>query len=699
MANNKLIASDSFLSGSLAPGWASINAGFGTVVAGSPNTVQPTAHATNFYGQIWTGNVFPADQISEVTVNGLTVEVASSLVLRVRDDGGGSHFYQANFNNGTCSIGSQVGATFTTLASGSATLAAGDVVAFSVVGSCLSLYQNGTRLLFYYDTNLTSGSPGFAEHTTTTPAHVQVSSWRGYSIVQQDGVWTKQGIVIPANTADLPVGCANCSQILYEGNAQLLSGTVYKMWFASWSANAIGYAESTDGIAWTRNGSAVLSSVIDPSVIKVGNTYYLYAFASGGGGNGTGNCNVYTSSDGISWTLAASNIAPGTTYFFSVFTVKGGTWYALGGGKLYTSSDGLSWSTSGVRVMPANFGPMCGGWGQANDGTWYVWGQTFNPGSTGNAEGTEIARAKCTDPSGFTTWVLDTHSAHISQMFESLNTFDGQCVPGGIINVGSKTYFYCSESPGDALTPSIYQIGLLTAPTSIQGLVQFPENAASQLASDAFTNGNGPLSGSWTTITGWNGPTIVTGPFVQAPSTAAASGAYYNAATFGANQYSEITIHTLTTSNLALPMCRIDAAYTKGYDVLIQGATGSTATVKARANQTQFGPTVTINLTAGDKIRLQVIDNVDGFPVISIFQNGWCIFQAQDYTKNSLSGFVGFWFFDNIATNGAQVSNWAGGNAAVIPNYPVAGGSTPSPGTIAFGGTADLAILGFKGDF
>src|SRR5215472_13119850 len=101
MANNTLIASDNFVSGSLAAGWTAFATGFGTVVAGSPNVVEPTAGASR-WGQRWTGNNFPTDHISEITINAFTVEAATGLGLYVRNDG--ANYYVANFSNGQVNI-------------------------------------------------------------------------------------------------------------------------------------------------------------------------------------------------------------------------------------------------------------------------------------------------------------------------------------------------------------------------------------------------------------------------------------------------------------------------------------------------------------------------------------------------------------------------------------------------------------------
>jgi hypothetical protein len=670
MANNNLVASDNFASGSLAAGWTSIASGFGTVVAGTPNVVETSAVSASRYGQRWTGNSFPRDQISEITVNLYTVEAGSSIALYTRHNG--TNYYVANFNGTNVTIQNTFGGALVT--GTGLTINPGDVLSFCASGSCLSVYHNSSRVCYYYDTNLTAGAPGFDEISSVAASHMQISSWRGYSTVQQDGIWTKQGIVIPANTADLTSGwgCANPSQIIYEGNAQLLSGNVYKMWFASWGANAVGYAESSDGLNWTRKSTAVSGVTgIDPGVIKNGSTYWMYATTSAT----PGPIAAYTSSDGITWTQQSSNIGVGSAFFFTPVAIVGGTFYAFtspgASNHTWTSTDGTTWTDQGAATGPPGF--MCGGFAQVG-ATYYVWCQTFPPGKT---DGTEIARYKSTSLTG--PWTLDVHSAHVTQPFESVNTFTGQCVPGGIIDIGGTAHLYATECPGDAASPAIYQIGLLTAPSSISGIVLHPEDAAPQVASDGFTYGNGPLpTTNWTTYSGWAGmPQIVSGPFLEAAATGAVYGAYYTGASFNSNQYSEVTIHAINHvggNDFVIPFVRLNPVNGANYNTLITGTTGSTATVIIQANngsvQAQIGPSTTINIAVGDRIRIQAINGSDGFPVVSVFHNNFCILQVEDYSNAmSAGGSPGVIFLANVAIANAQISAWAGGNASVMPTY------------------------------
>src|SRR5271168_4394954 len=112
-------------------------------------------------------------------------------------------------------------------------------------------------------------------------------------------VWANQGTVIPAVGGDAP----EQPNVIFEGNAKILSGNVFKMWFTTGPAGSpigINYAESSDGVTWTRYSSnPVLPSRWGGRVFKNGSTYYLYTST---GIQGTA-IEAYTSPDGITWTL------------------------------------------------------------------------------------------------------------------------------------------------------------------------------------------------------------------------------------------------------------------------------------------------------------------------------------------------------------------------------------------------------------
>jgi len=400
--NNQLLASDNFISGSLAAGWAAMyGLSEGTVISGSPNVVEPGATGAN-YGQIWTGFTWPDDQSSEVTTN--TVKDSGTYtILNVRWQTGSASGYQANLYNGaaylyvvTSGSSVQLGSTVTGL-----TFSAGDVWCLQAAGACISLYQNWNRVAYWYDATYTSGSPGFQQYVTTTTSNTKVLSWRGYSAVQQDGIWQKQGIVIAANATDLTpfgsevFGAFQNTAILYEGNAQLLSGTVYKTWFTSGVDANIYYAESLDGINWTRSLSPVISGWSNPAIIKVGSVYYLYAQVKF-----PGTIYLFTSTDGINWAKYGSPtpmLSEGSAgswdetglFLLVPVAIISGTWYGLYTGAsvsspslysigLATSPDGKAWTKYAGNPVLTN---VTSSQAIVNvNGTWYAWFYSNQPG-------------------------------------------------------------------------------------------------------------------------------------------------------------------------------------------------------------------------------------------------------------------------------------------------------------------------------
>ena len=673
------------------------------VVVGTPNVVESNVISTPS-GVLWTGLAWPRDQISEVTINNLALD-NSTIQLGVRIVAtSGYQGYLLNIGNGTSaqaalfradssSSFTQLGSTVTGL-----TFASGDVWTLQIAGSVISVYQNGNRVMYFADATYTTGSPSFTVNAVTTNLnHAQVSSWRGYNCVQQDGIWQKQGIVIPITSADTNV--YQVTRILYEGNAQILSGTVYKTWFTSDSGtHNIYYAESLDGKTWVRSASPVLLGYLNSSVTKIGTTYYMYAQLNTGGPIA-----LLTSVDfGQTWALQSANVLTvgaagqwddGSIFLLVPVVTTGSTWKALYTGTrgaptnflystgLATSTDnGLTWSKYAGNPVLVNAATT-----QAIvnvGGVYYYWPSSgpTSPRYSGGSSAYAPAETVRYQSADLLTWVGNAHSIHHSQMYESVNETTGGATTTAIIDVGGKAYIYGINSPGDAITPADYQIGLAIAPAPIASIVAHPEDAVQQVASDSFTSGLGNLSANWSTPTGGTKLQIVNGNLVEASVVSTSCSMYYSGAIFGAAQYSEITIAALTaTGQYAEPCVRMQSGVQSDYEVQIQGPTGSLVAgcqVYKRVSgvPTAIGPLASITLIVGDVIRLQVETGSDGFPVLSVFQNGSMILQVQDYSNAFTSGSPGMLVFATTLAD-AQISSWAGGNANVIPAY-LGGGST-----------------------
>jgi predicted GH43/DUF377 family glycosyl hydrolase len=205
-------------------------------------------------------------------------------------------------------------------------------------------------------------APGGNQSTTayaTSPDGLAWTKYAGNPVMTPSVAWEGSG---GANHENSPTA------ILKEDG-------VYKLWYhgISNTTRAIGYAESKDGLAWTKyagnpvltpgpNGAWDADTVCEPRVLRVGAQYYMF-YTHCAGSHGIG---LATSSDGKSWTKYAGNpvltIAAGGAWdnqqvswgdvyydgqrFFMWYpgrknTDTGG--FSLG---LATSTDGKSWTRS-----------------------------------------------------------------------------------------------------------------------------------------------------------------------------------------------------------------------------------------------------------------------------------------------------------------------------------------------------------------
>lgn len=722
MANNTILASDNFASGSLAAGWSL--AGYATamtaITASAPYYAEPVAVNTNFYGQIWTGLTWPNDQTSEVTLGNFdTTHAQCYMWLRQTGTAASPSGYILLLFN-TQAVVYKVTAAATTAISTTTglTFAAGDVWAFSAAGSCLTATQNGNRVACIGDATYTSGTPGFILGIDSLAVtNCQIASWRGYSAVQQDGIWQKQGIVLAPNATDLSGIGAYEGCCIYDGNPQLLAGpNVYKLWFsggASGSYNTF-YAESPDLVNWTRQATAVLSGYVTPGIIKNGSTYYMYCQAQNQ--QGGGNIAYYTSPDGVTWTQQSANVLSlggsgawdaGSIYPLKPVAIINGTWYALYGAcsaaelsagypfkiGLATSTDGAGavWTKYASNPVLKSPNPT----GQAIyifpcvaqvNGTYYIWfvsgpSAPQNTATSRALDPDETVRYSTTD---FVHWAGPVGSIHHSQVFEAVNTpINNTEQVGGngaiaIFNInGNATMLYCL-SQGDGVTPAIAQYAIAVAPAPIAAIVTANEDAVQQTKTDGFTSGVGPLSANWTTLSENNAPKIVSGNLAEPSSTdGGTSAAVFTGASFTTSQYAEITLSALASGGKASPMVLATVGTGTNYHCTLAGAAGSQSfQAQLIRTSTAIGPVLGITPEVGDVIRLSVVQGTSG-PVLSMFQNGAMIFQYVDESASALTtGSPGI-IQSETSGAGSQISLFAAGNANVIPTYGGSGNSGP----------------------
>jgi hypothetical protein len=696
------LASDTFASGSLAAGWGVATGSYASqITSPAPYYAEPpdTSHASD---NIWTGLTWPNDQTSELTIHALTAEAGSHIGLWVRVQSGALSGYELDLCNGTATLNSYTAGTPTSLASASGlTIAAGDVWTLQAAGASLIAYQNGTPIVRYADVTYTSGTPGFRQYSTVNVTHSQVASWRGYSVVQQDGIWQKQGIINPPIAADITAGAGGMGNaaVLFEGNAQILSGTVFKMLVGVGApygnANTI-YAESYDCVNWTRYATPVLTGYAYPFIFKNGSTYYVYVEKTDLSG-----FVLFTSTDLINFSLPIT--LTGLTHVswaFCPVAIISGTWYALAAYavgpydknvlNLYTSSDGAAWTEYGGNPVLVN--PTGGSIFPANSAmakvgsTYYAWMFGNQPGQCINSQSNinpgEGIRYQTTD---FIHWTNPVNSVHHGALYESVNNFNGEVWINGLVSANGQTYLINQSVPSDTATPHVYQISLATSPLSIAQIVAGREDGTTQTASDAFTSGAGNLSANWTTPTGLTKLQIVAGNLCEASATSTVCAQAYTGTTFSNDQYSEITIATL--GQVTFPTVRMQTGAASYYGVAFNGMTAYGAaylTKTVSGSTSQIGPLINITPAVGDVLRLSIVGNV-----ISLYQNGYLIVQYEDFANSLTSGYPGL-AINTASLAGVQVSLWAGGNADAI--YSVSGSAGVAGATVSYSGPTSGSI-------
>lgn len=239
--------------------------------------------------------------------------------------------------------------------------------------------------------------------------------------------WTRAGAAILTATVGWETTAVVEPTIMHEGG-------VWKMWYrGGWSPAGIGYAtctgDPTHAANWTKYaGNPVIGGTAQqPTVIKVGSTYYIYYAVSGGAWK------VATSSDGISWGSASTALA--TTGAISqwansaVWVENGNEWHALLEGfnasnhweiHLLTSSDGITWTQANgsnpltslrIHVNGAYGGPNVSKSGSVYD----VWYHAVN--AAANLP-TDIYHAHSTDLINWTQYTYSPSLVHTGSGFE-----------------------------------------------------------------------------------------------------------------------------------------------------------------------------------------------------------------------------------------------------------------------------------------
>jgi hypothetical protein len=363
----------------------------------------------------------------------------------------------------------------------------------------------------------------FANSTTT---YLQIVSFKTSSSATAN-LWTKRGMAFLPNSSDYATIGDNGTEapnVIYEGNPQILTSQsqVYKMWFQG--GNNTGYAESTDGINWTRKSTNVLTNaILFPRVVKSGSTYYIsgprastYPWTA---------IDIYSSTDGINWSIYQSGTVT-VDGGFSSFThgmiwIEGGTWYMfydeLGSTTyqicLATSSDGHTWAKYGSNPILTQFNPS-GPYVQKVGSTYYLWAESWlNLGIAGVNRGTaDIYRWHSSSLYG--PWTLDGCTFPRTDADEGPDSIgdSGQTSDVCMVTVGNQTLLYYVPVPMQASQTQLNAfIKIASTPNTLAQIVSGAEGVATDtIAVPTSTSAQYVQSNSYysTSTSGPNSPTL-----------------------------------------------------------------------------------------------------------------------------------------------------------------------------------------------
>jgi predicted GH43/DUF377 family glycosyl hydrolase len=261
--------------------------------------------------------------------------------------------------------------------------------------------------------------------------------------------WQRRGTIMTGTGAE--EYAVQEPTVIYEG-ASILFPTqpqVFKMWHTCgwWNGNVC-YAESTDGISFTRynGGQPVIPGIGRPFVLHLGSTYYAYVTIE----SGAHGWDLYESADGVQWTLTAkkvltiSNASWESQQSGNIFVwTENSTWYAVyeayGSDHVWrvglaTSSDGIAW-TKYAKNPIINF-PFCGGPEiHKIAGTYYMWGQCAQAWVA-----SDIYRLSSTD---LLSWTPELIELHRETPDEGPNdNTNGQVADPSMVEVNGMVYMY-----------------------------------------------------------------------------------------------------------------------------------------------------------------------------------------------------------------------------------------------------------------
>jgi hypothetical protein len=324
--------------------------------------------------------------------------------------------------------------------------------------------------------------------TSTLPLSFDLTGGQSSHDQQPNGgeaVWKRLGTAIDPTVTNCGA-TQNIAQergMLYEGNPKILTSypNVFKMWYhAGTGANSqTNYAESGDGINWTCYAS---NPVIGQGwtqihgMTKSGATYVTYLVNVS-----TSNVDRFTSSDGITWTLANSNVLTHNTQGWESGTLvnpfvflDGGTWTMLyqsataGSGfpmGLATSSDGITWTKYVSNPVLTNAAGaiegISGVWATKIGSTYWLWGGNNLPSDTVRYSSSDL-HTWTRSPAYICTFCRGTLDEGVNTLTNGGQSMDDPT----LLQVGNQTYLYGGTANNQSTGPFKIKVAVANMPIS-----------------------------------------------------------------------------------------------------------------------------------------------------------------------------------------------------------------------------------------
>jgi hypothetical protein len=233
------------------------------------------------------------------------------------------------------------------------------------------------------------------------------------------------------------------------------------MWYANAAAGTTLYAESKNGVEWTKyTGGAVLAAPFTRTFVMKSGAYY-YAFAeSHVYWGGDGNIYRFVSSDGIAWTYEGLVLSVGSSGTWDTTEVAGpyvwiesGTWWLTYWGRnnivwqggLASSSTGLNFTKHASNPV---FGPKAmAATVQKFGSTYYAWG-SYPDGTNAVADPRPIAKMTSQD---LVTWTKTPGFVVPIGISEGQYLMSSSLNNPCLLEVAGRTYMFYTMNP-DMLT-------------------------------------------------------------------------------------------------------------------------------------------------------------------------------------------------------------------------------------------------------